>query len=143
MNMRSPEIAAGWERGDIDAAFIRGLVLGKIRGNGKVISVATVLVLLAFSFLVSNMGRVKPLFLPTPQAVFQLFVEYLTGTANDKPLWQHFAARVVRVLGLHLGLLPDGQSDRHRDGHEPRDARHLRPDVGVLPPAAVGVARTP
>jgi len=35
MNMRPPEIAAAWERGDIDAAFIWDPVLSKIKGNGK------------------------------------------------------------------------------------------------------------
>ncbi|WP_234413581.1 taurine ABC transporter substrate-binding protein [Ideonella sp. A 288] len=37
MNMRPPEIAAAWERGDIDAAFIWDPVLTKIKANGKVI----------------------------------------------------------------------------------------------------------
>ena len=37
MNMRPPEIAAAWERGDIDAAFIWDPVLTKIKGNGKMI----------------------------------------------------------------------------------------------------------
>lgn len=67
-------------------------------GNSAVISVATVIVLLALWALVTNMGWVKPLFLPTPQAVFQQFVEYVTGTANDKPLWQHFMASMFRVF---------------------------------------------
>lgn len=38
MNMRPPEIAAAWERGDIDGAFIWDPVLTKIKGNGKVIA---------------------------------------------------------------------------------------------------------
>jgi len=38
MNMRPPEIAAAWERGNIDAAFIWDPVLTKIKGNGKVIA---------------------------------------------------------------------------------------------------------
>jgi len=38
MNMRPPEVAAAWERGDIDAAFIWEPVLSKIKGNGKVIA---------------------------------------------------------------------------------------------------------
>ncbi len=67
-------------------------------GNSAFISVATVIVLLALWALVTNMGWVKPLFLPTPQAVFQQFVEYVTGTANDKPLWQHFLASMFRVF---------------------------------------------
>ncbi len=38
MNMRPPEIAAAWERGDIDGAFIWDPVLSKIKGNGKVLA---------------------------------------------------------------------------------------------------------
>jgi taurine transport system permease protein len=72
----------------------------KVPGEGSsvVISVVTVALLLAFWFLVTNMGWVKPLFLPSPQAVFQQFYEYLTGAANDQPLWQHFAASMFRVF---------------------------------------------
>jgi taurine transport system substrate-binding protein len=38
MNMRPPEIAAAWERGDIDAAFIWDPVLSKVKTNGKVLA---------------------------------------------------------------------------------------------------------
>ena len=38
MNMRPPEIAAAWERGDIDAAFIWDPVLSKIKANGKTLA---------------------------------------------------------------------------------------------------------
>jgi taurine transport system substrate-binding protein len=37
LNMRPPEVAAAWERGDIDATFIWDPVLTKVKGNGKVI----------------------------------------------------------------------------------------------------------
>jgi len=67
-------------------------------GNSAVISVVTVVTLLALWALVTILGWVKPLFLPTPQAVFRQFVEYLTGAANDKPLWQHFVASMFRVF---------------------------------------------
>lgn len=67
-------------------------------GNSGTISVATVVVLLVLWTLVTNMGWVKPLFLPTPQAVFEQFWAYLTGQANDKPLWQHFLASMFRVF---------------------------------------------
>jgi taurine transport system permease protein len=66
-------------------------------GPSARISVLTIVALVAAWALVSNMGWIKPLFLPTPQAVFQQFVEYLTGQANDKPLWQHFLASILRV----------------------------------------------
>jgi taurine transport system permease protein len=67
-------------------------------GNSGAISVATVAVLLVLWTLVTNIGWVKPLFLPTPQAVFEQFWQYLTGQANDKPLWQHFLASMFRVF---------------------------------------------
>jgi taurine transport system substrate-binding protein len=37
LNMRPPEIAAAWERGDIDATFVWDPVLAKVKGNGKVL----------------------------------------------------------------------------------------------------------
>jgi len=66
-------------------------------GHSAGISVVSVVVLIALWFLITNMGWVKPLFLPSPQAVFKQFHEYLTGAANDKPLWQHFLASILRV----------------------------------------------
>lgn len=38
VNLRPPEIAAAWERGDIDAAFIWDPVLSKIKANGTAIA---------------------------------------------------------------------------------------------------------
>lgn len=37
LNLRPPEIAAAWERGDIDAAYVWDPALGQIRASGKVI----------------------------------------------------------------------------------------------------------
>jgi taurine transport system permease protein len=67
-------------------------------GSSATISVVTVALLVALWFIVTNMGWVKPLFLPSPQAVMQQFYEYVTGQANDKPLWQHFLASMFRVF---------------------------------------------
>jgi taurine transport system permease protein len=76
----------------------------KVPGEGSsvTISVVTVLVLLAVWAVITNIGWIKPLFLPSPQAVFQQFYEYLTGQANDKPLWQHFLASMFRVFSAFL-----------------------------------------
>lgn len=86
-------------------------------GSSTAISVATVCVLLGLWFVVTNLGLIKPLFLPTPQAVLQQFHAYLSGTANDQALWQHLLASVLRVtvafglavlvavpLGLGMGM---------------------------------------
>jgi taurine transport system permease protein len=71
----------------------------KVPGEGSsvAISVVTVVVLVLLWALVTHLKLIKPLFLPSPQAVWQQFHEYLTGTANDKPLWQHFVASILRV----------------------------------------------
>jgi taurine transport system substrate-binding protein len=37
LNMRPPEIAAAWERGDLDATFIWDPVLAKVKKNGRVL----------------------------------------------------------------------------------------------------------
>ncbi|MCK6454175.1 MAG: taurine ABC transporter substrate-binding protein [Alphaproteobacteria bacterium] len=37
INLRPPEIAAAWERGDLDATFIWDPVLAKVKKNGKVL----------------------------------------------------------------------------------------------------------
>jgi taurine transport system permease protein len=67
-------------------------------GPSAAISVATIVVLFCLWFLVTQAGWIKPLFLPSPQAVWQQFYEYLSGQANDKPLWQHLAASLARVF---------------------------------------------
>lgn len=67
-------------------------------GSSATISVVSIVVLLLLWFVITNMGWIKPMFLPSPQAVFQQFYEYLTGQANDKPLWEHFAASMFRVF---------------------------------------------
>lgn len=41
LNLRPPEVAAAWERGDLDAAFIWDPVLTKIKGNGTVLADST------------------------------------------------------------------------------------------------------
>lgn len=72
----------------------------KVPGEGSslAISLVTIIVLLGVWTLVTAMGWIKPLFLPSPGAVFQQFYEYLTGAANDKPLWEHFVASMGRVF---------------------------------------------
>jgi taurine transport system permease protein len=80
----------------------------KIPGEGSsaVITTVTIVVLLAGWFVITNMGWIKPIFLPSPQATYQQFYEYLTGIANDKPLWSHFWASMLRVFAaFFLGCL--------------------------------------
>ncbi len=73
--------------------------------------------MLAAWFAVTELGWIRPLFLPSPRAVWAQFVAYLTGAANDQPLWRHFASSLLREfaafaaacataipLGLAMGL---------------------------------------
>ena len=71
----------------------------KVPGEGSsvIISVVTIAVLMLVWYAVTALQLIKPLFLPSPAAVWQQFYEYLTGAANDKPLWDHFIASVLRV----------------------------------------------
>ena len=67
-------------------------------GSSLLISIVTVAVLLLLWFVITAMGWIKPLFLPKPATVLQQFIEYVTGAANDKPLWDHFVASMLRVF---------------------------------------------
>jgi taurine transport system permease protein len=71
-------------------------------GSSVTISVITVGALIVAWFVVTNAGWIKPLFLPTPQAVAREFYDYLVGDVNDKPLWDHFVWSILRV-GLAFG----------------------------------------
>ncbi len=71
-------------------------------GSGVAISVVTIGALFALWFVVTHFGWIKPLFLPKPSSVYAVFVEYLTGQANDKPLWEHFVASMFRVFAAFL-----------------------------------------
>ena len=67
-------------------------------GSSVLISVVTIALLLLLWYGVTAMGWIKPLFLPKPATVLQQFIEYVTGAANDKPLWDHFVASMMRVF---------------------------------------------
>jgi taurine transport system substrate-binding protein len=41
LNLRPPEIAAAWQRGDIDAAYVWDPALGKVKESGKVLVTST------------------------------------------------------------------------------------------------------
>ena len=73
-------------------------VQGPGHGNSATISIVTVLVLLALWFAVTNLGWVKPLFLPSPQAVFAQFFE-CRPRLRRQPLLRAHAASLFRVFG--------------------------------------------
>ena len=68
-------------------------------GASGLISLTTSLVLIALWFLVTESGWVKPLFLPSPLAVWDKFVLALTEGVSNSTLTQHTLASLARVFG--------------------------------------------
>ena len=69
------------------------------QGRSSTISVVTTIVLIALWFLITNMGWIKPLFLPTPQAVWGKFVLALTDGVANSTLLEHTEWSLMRVFG--------------------------------------------
>jgi len=63
------------------------------------ISLATAIILVGAWFLVTGEGWVKPLFLPSPLAVYHKFILSMTDGVANSTLAQHTAASLFRVLG--------------------------------------------
>ncbi len=71
-------------------------------GNSNFISVMTAITLIALWFLVTSMGWVKPIFLPSPFAVYDKFIEAWTEGVANSTLLQHTSASLGRVMGAFL-----------------------------------------
>jgi taurine transport system permease protein len=63
------------------------------------ISLITALVLIALWFLVTSMGWVRPLFLPSPIAVYNKFILAMTDGVANSTLIEHTLASLGRVFG--------------------------------------------
>ncbi|PWK74100.1 ABC transporter permease subunit [Aminobacter sp. AP02] len=63
------------------------------------ISLITALVLFGLWLMVTEMGWVKPLFLPSPLAVWDKFIVAMTEGVSNSTLVQHTLASLGRVLG--------------------------------------------
>ena len=76
-------------------------------GEGKSghISLITALALLALWSIVTELGLVKPLFLPSPVAVWQKFLVTTTEGVSNSTLAEHTLASFGRVLGAFVFAL--------------------------------------
>lgn len=72
------------------------------QGSSTAIGVVTSITLIALWFLITNMGWIKPLFLPTPQAVWGKFVLAATEGVANSTLLEHTWASLMRVFGAFL-----------------------------------------
>ncbi len=68
-------------------------------GYSGFISLMTAVVLIALWFLVTSMGWIKPIFLPSPFAVYDKFIEAWTEGVANSTLLQHTATSLGRVMG--------------------------------------------
>ncbi|MCV9999774.1 ABC transporter permease subunit [Pararhizobium sp. YC-54] len=71
-------------------------------GGSLMISLLTAFVLIALWFTVTESGWVRPLFLPSPLAVWDKFVRALTEGVSNSTLTQHTLASLGRVFGAFL-----------------------------------------
>ena len=76
-------------------------------GDGKSghISLITAVALLALWSIVTELGLVKPLFLPSPVAVWQKFLVATTDGVSNSTLAEHTLASLGRVLGAFVFAL--------------------------------------
>ncbi|MBP0440046.1 ABC transporter permease subunit [Tianweitania sediminis] len=68
-------------------------------GQSGLISLVTALVLLSCWVLITEMGWVKPLFLPSPFTVWNKFLAAMTDGVSNSTLLEHTLASLGRVLG--------------------------------------------
>jgi taurine transport system permease protein len=78
----------------------------------RLLSLATVIMLLAFWWLVTALQLVPPLFLPSPSAVLSKLYQVATEGYMDATLWQHLGASLARIavalLAASLTAIPLG-----------------------------------
>jgi taurine transport system permease protein len=67
-------------------------------GSTTLISAITVVVILVLWWLASHFRWVPPLFLPTPEVVFERLYESAAGKLTDAPLAEHFGWSMFRVF---------------------------------------------
>lgn len=75
-------------------------------GSYRFLSWVTWLVLLAVWTLVSNLGWVDPVILPSPQVMFRTTVDFFTSGYTNTGAWRHIGVSVMRTFaGLGGGIL--------------------------------------
>ena len=80
-------------------------------GDTMVLSLATIAILLFVWWVITTMGWVKPLFVPSPQSIVVKFISVWQEGFTGSPLWVHILISAGRVFG-------DSCSRRLRRGHD-------------------------
>lgn len=71
-------------------------------GSSMVISVVTMLAIVALWWLASHFRWLPPLFLPTPETVLERLYESALGKLTDAPLAEHFGWSMFRVFSAFV-----------------------------------------
>ena len=71
-------------------------------GDTVMLSLITIGLLIFLWWLVTELGLVKPLFVPSPQSIVQKFVTVWQNGFTGTPLWEHIAISAARVFGAFL-----------------------------------------
>ncbi|GAB7524225.1 ABC transporter permease subunit [Paraburkholderia sp. 2C] len=72
------------------------------QGSSFAISLVTVIAFVGLWFIATNLHWIKPLFLPSPQAVYQKFLYVATEGFANSTLAQHTGISLLRVFGAFL-----------------------------------------
>jgi taurine transport system permease protein len=71
-------------------------------GDTMMLSLATIAMLLFAWWLITAMGWVKPLFVPSPLAIIEKFITVWNQGFTGTPLWEHILISTARVFGAFL-----------------------------------------
>jgi taurine transport system permease protein len=71
-------------------------------GDTMMLSLATIAMLLFAWWLITAMGWVKPLFVPSPLAIIEKFITVWNQGFTGTPLWAHILISTARVFGAFL-----------------------------------------
>jgi taurine transport system permease protein len=71
-------------------------------GDTVVLSLVTICILLFVWWLITTMGWVKPLFIPSPQSIVLKFLNIWKEGFTGAPLWAHVLISAGRVFGAFL-----------------------------------------
>lgn len=72
------------------------------QGNTTWLSLLTIALVVFVWWAVTTAGLVKPLFVPSPQAIVQKFFDVWANGFTGTPLWQHILISTARVFGAFL-----------------------------------------
>ena len=126
------------------------------KGKSTAISAVTIVLILGSWWLVTHLELIRPLFLPSPEAVISkfnriactehYFEKLLTAVGaraeveaechgfSEHTLHEHILWSLYRVFSSFFLAVVTAVPIGDRDGHEPPRARRLRPADRVLPP---------